>query len=143
MVWLALLTTAKDWLEAIAAISLVLGVMGWSIYRSFFAEKTEDDAKLAKTRAEIITAYETRIKQLEENHEDNQKRIAALEQTVRDQSAAMEALYSKNKELVDLLAGRDPAIQEFLTRGGTAIDTFTKHTAPQVHDLHKHFFKKP
>lgn len=122
-----------DW----TAIGIGLAWVLWTAYQYFFQEKDKDHTKLDITRSEIISAYETRIKQLEAQHTENESRITALEETVRKQTKIMQKQKEYIESLVELVTGRDPEIQVLLENSRVAFEKFTKDTAPKVDEIHK------
>lgn len=122
-------------------VGTFVGMAAWAAKQYFFTKKDSSHDKLDQTRADIIEAYEKRIKQLEERHAENEIRITALEESIEKQAEVMKKQEEYIKILVDLVQGRDPEIQAFLMRGSGALDLFEKETAPKVSEIHSHFVK--
>lgn len=135
MEWMATATTAFMFGAGIAGVIFTL-------WKGFKKDVATDHTKLDKTRSEIIEAYETRIQQLEDLHVANSARITVLESTVSEQTRIMEQQKKYIESLVELVTGRDPAIQAFLKVSETTLDKFNNHTAPKVDAIHDHLITK-
>src|SRR3990167_10824434 len=91
---------------------ITIGAVGWALYSGFNKTGRSAHHKLDETNSEIIIAYERRIRQLEENHKENQHRITQLEKSMKEQTIVMNKQREYIEGLVELVQGRDPEIQE-------------------------------
>ena len=145
------------------SIGTALGLVGYAVWQAIEKQKAKtkndkevarakqqnvEDVKLAKSRVqhneadqtaqEIIKYYKEKIEILEAQHVDNEARITTLEEQVTKQTEILEQQKKYIESLVELVQGRDPAIQAFLKVSETTIEKFNGDTAPKVDELHKH-----
>lgn len=127
---------------SIAGLAFGTGATVASFLVSFWGKwRTENNTsqdKLNTTNKALIDAQKERIDFLEESIDKTNNRLGELNKKYEDQEKAMRGLYDKNKELVALIALRDPDIQKLIKKSDGAIEIFLNGTAPKVDAIHSH-----
>lgn len=127
------------------AIGVGVATVGYAVWtyirtqnRRTKVDKLLDHQEVDKTAHEIISYYKQKIEILEAQHVDNEARISALEAHVAQQTKILEQQKKYIESLVELVQGRDPAIQAFLKVSETTLEKFNGDTAPKVDQIHEH-----
>ncbi len=134
--------TTSDGVLAGAAITWII----LTVLKMFNKGNNENHKEYDDTSTKLITAQKDRIDFLEEDSVRMKDRMTLMEklhtedrskwaQELEQMKTTIAAIYEKNKELLDLLALRNPEMAQ-------ALDKFQKDTAPKVDQLHEHLIPK-